>query len=55
MGLDGKTYVHGVVVTCAAEGCKASEEGDGFLGIRDGEAEVVAGEFWNDGETAGKR
>ena len=44
--------MHRVVVACAAKGGEASEEGEG-AGVRfDGETEVLAGNFWDDGEAS---
>lgn len=46
--------MHGVVVSRAAEGGKSSEESEG-AGVRfDGETEVLAGNFWDDGEASGE-
>ena len=48
----GGTYVQGVVVAGAAEGCQAAEERDGFVVLEDREAEMATREFGDDGETS---
>lgn len=56
-GLRGRvrreTYVHGVVVSGAAERGQAPQERDGLLPRRRGQADVVAGKLGHNGETPG--
>lgn len=51
-GNGGLTYMHRVVVACAAKGGEASEEGE-RAGVRfDCETEVLAGDLGDNGEAA---
>jgi hypothetical protein len=43
--------MHGVVVSCSAEGCQASEDGNGFRPV-EWEAKVMGCEFGDDGKAA---
>lgn len=49
-----ETYVHRVVVACAAEGGEASEEGEGASVRFNSETEVLAGNLGDNGETPSK-
>lgn len=44
--------MHGIIVSGAAEGGEAAEDGDGFVRVCWGEVEVLACEFWDYWETA---
>lgn len=43
--------MHGVVVPCAAKRGEASKDRDGFWAVQ-GEAEMMGGEFGDDGEAS---
>lgn len=43
--------MHAIIISCATKTCQTSKEGNWFFGIGDGEAEMAAGYFGDDGET----
>jgi len=44
--------MHGIVIPGTAETGEAPEDGDGFLGMGDVEAEMERGQLGHDGETS---